>query len=177
MPAVIGPFLFWLLNPRLERWDLIWTDIMDQKDRSEVPRLPMIGGALICDRSMSVGWSVGFLLSIGAYSFDILGNGRARQLRGTRKSRDYRHGGGVAPAHDHRGIAPLNAHDAALSFEALRIQVPKGHASGPSRISISPSTKASSSVSSGRRAPVSRRWRPRSAPSYPALSGGRPRAG
>ena len=72
MPAVIGPFLFWLLNPRLERWDLIWTDIMEKKDRSK-PRVPMLGGALICIGALG-GLVVGFLLSIGAYSFDILGN-------------------------------------------------------------------------------------------------------
>jgi energy-coupling factor transport system substrate-specific component len=72
MPAVIGPFLFWLLNPRLERWDLIWTDIMDKKDRS-VSRIPKIGGVLISIGAIG-GLVVGFLLSIGAYSFDILGN-------------------------------------------------------------------------------------------------------
>jgi len=72
MPAVIGPFLFWLLNPRLERWDLIWTDIMDKKDRS-VSRLPVIGGVLLSAGAVG-GLVVGFLLSIGAYSFDILGN-------------------------------------------------------------------------------------------------------
>jgi energy-coupling factor transport system substrate-specific component len=72
MPAVIGPFLFWLLNPRLERWDLIWTDIMEKKDRS-APHVPVLGGALICIGAFG-GLVVGFLLSIGAYSFDILGN-------------------------------------------------------------------------------------------------------
>ncbi|MBN2223585.1 MAG: QueT transporter family protein [Deltaproteobacteria bacterium] len=72
MPAVIGPFLFWLLNPRLERWDLIWTDIIDKKDRS-VSRIPTVGGALICIGAVG-GLVVGFLLSIGVYSFDILGN-------------------------------------------------------------------------------------------------------
>jgi energy-coupling factor transport system substrate-specific component len=72
MPAVIGPFLFWLLNPRLERWDLVWTDIMDKKDRS-VSRIPIVGGALISVGAIG-GLVVGFLLSIGVYSFDILGH-------------------------------------------------------------------------------------------------------
>jgi energy-coupling factor transport system substrate-specific component len=72
MPAVIGPFLFWLLNPRLERWDLIWTDIMDKKDRS-VSRIPIVGGALISVGAIG-GLVVGFLMSIGAYSFEILGS-------------------------------------------------------------------------------------------------------
>jgi energy-coupling factor transport system substrate-specific component len=70
MPAVIGPFLFWLLNPRLERWDLIWTDVMKPEDRSR-SRLPVIGGLLMWIGSVG-GLVVGFLLSIGAYSFDIL---------------------------------------------------------------------------------------------------------
>jgi energy-coupling factor transport system substrate-specific component len=70
MPAVIGPFLFWLLNPRLERWDLIWTDIMEKKDRSR-SRLPKLGGALIWVGAVG-GLIACYLVSLGLYSVNIM---------------------------------------------------------------------------------------------------------
>ncbi|MBI5746515.1 MAG: hypothetical protein HZA13_05905 [Nitrospirae bacterium] len=31
---LLGPLLIWLLYPRVVRWDLLWTEIMDKKDTS-----------------------------------------------------------------------------------------------------------------------------------------------
>jgi energy-coupling factor transport system substrate-specific component len=71
MPAVIGPFLFWLLNPRLERWDLIWTDIMKEEDRSR-PRLPLLGGALMWVGALG-GLIICFLISTNIYNVKLMG--------------------------------------------------------------------------------------------------------
>lgn len=70
MPIVIGPFLFLLLNTRIDRWDLNWTDIMSQSDRSR-PRLPKLGGALMWIGAVG-GLVVCFLISIGVYDAKVM---------------------------------------------------------------------------------------------------------
>jgi energy-coupling factor transport system substrate-specific component len=56
---VLGPFLLWLLYPRVKRWDLLWTDIMEEKDVSRHPA-PRIGALL-----MWVGGLGALILGIG----------------------------------------------------------------------------------------------------------------
>lgn len=56
---ILGPFLLALLEPRVSRWDLSWTEIMDPEDREPGPA-PRLGLALAW-----VGAGGGFLLGLG----------------------------------------------------------------------------------------------------------------
>ncbi|MFZ5451143.1 MAG: QueT transporter family protein [Thermodesulfobacteriota bacterium] len=56
---ILGPFLLALLAPRVSRWDLSWTEIMDPEDRAPGPA-PRLGLALAW-----VGAGGGFLLGLG----------------------------------------------------------------------------------------------------------------
>ena len=80
MPAVIGPFLFLLLNKRLDRWDLIWTDIMDERDRSK-SRLPILGSSLMWIGALG-GLVIGILISSGVYKADIFADFLPGQMEG-----------------------------------------------------------------------------------------------
>ncbi|MDD2902600.1 MAG: QueT transporter family protein [Syntrophales bacterium] len=63
---ILGPFLLALLEPRVSRWDLSWTEIMDPEDRSPGPA-PRLGLALAW-----VGAGGGFLLGL-AVSLGLVG--------------------------------------------------------------------------------------------------------
>jgi energy-coupling factor transport system substrate-specific component len=66
--AILGPFIFAILYPRVEKWDLIWTDIMREEDISK-PRpfasfLILIGGI--------GGLAAGLAISFGMYGTSLL---------------------------------------------------------------------------------------------------------
>lgn len=61
----LGPFLIWLVYPRVHRWDLLWTDIMDERDTSS-HLSPTLGALLMWIGGMG-GLIVGLLLSTGIY--------------------------------------------------------------------------------------------------------------
>jgi len=63
---ILGPFLLALLEPRVSRWDLSWTEIMDPEDRSPGPA-PRLGLTLAW-----VGAGGGFLLGL-AVSLGLVG--------------------------------------------------------------------------------------------------------
>ncbi len=56
---ILGPFLLALLEPRVSRWDLSWTELLDPEDRAPGPA-PRLGLALAC-----LGAGGGFLLGLG----------------------------------------------------------------------------------------------------------------
>jgi len=62
-PLILGPFLLLLLYPRMVRWDLLWQEIMDEKDIS-ISRHPGIGVLLICLGAIG-GMAVGLSTSLG----------------------------------------------------------------------------------------------------------------
>jgi energy-coupling factor transport system substrate-specific component len=62
-PLIIGPFLLLLLYPRIVRWDLLWKEIMDERDIS-ISRHPGIGILLICLGAIG-GMAVGLTASFG----------------------------------------------------------------------------------------------------------------
>jgi energy-coupling factor transport system substrate-specific component len=70
MPAILGVILIGLLARRLNRWDLVWVDIMDEKDRS-VSRFPKLGGALMWIGAVG-GLVLCFAVSVGIYNADFL---------------------------------------------------------------------------------------------------------
>ena len=70
MPALLGVILIGLLARRLNRWDLVWVDIMDEKDRS-VSRFPKLGGALMWVGAVG-GLVLCFVVSVGIYNADYL---------------------------------------------------------------------------------------------------------
>jgi len=45
-PVLLGPFLLWVLYPRVKRWDLLWTEIMPESDRPKGP-FPRFGVILM----------------------------------------------------------------------------------------------------------------------------------
>jgi len=63
---LLGPFLLALLAPRVSRWDLSWTEIVDPEDRAAGPA-PRLGLALAW-----LGAGGGFLLGL-AVSFGLVG--------------------------------------------------------------------------------------------------------
>ena len=63
---ILGPFLLALLAPRVSRWDLSWTEIMDPEDRKPGPA-PRLGLALAW-----LGAGGGFLLGL-AVSLGLVG--------------------------------------------------------------------------------------------------------
>lgn len=62
---VLGPFLLWILYPRVVKLDLLWTDIMDRKDIS--PHLSPRLGVLLIALGGFGGLIMGLLLSTGLY--------------------------------------------------------------------------------------------------------------
>jgi len=56
---ILGPFLLALLQPRVSRWDLSWTELLDPEDRTPGPA-PRLGLALAW-----LGAGGGFLLGLG----------------------------------------------------------------------------------------------------------------
>ena len=56
---ILGPFLLALLEPRVSRWDLSWTELLDPEDRAPGPA-PRLGLALAW-----LGAGGGFLLGLG----------------------------------------------------------------------------------------------------------------
>jgi energy-coupling factor transport system substrate-specific component len=62
---ILGPFLLALLEPRVSRWDLSWTEIMDPEDREPGPS-PRLGLALAW-----LGTGGGFLLGL-AFSLGLI---------------------------------------------------------------------------------------------------------
>jgi energy-coupling factor transport system substrate-specific component len=63
---ILGPFLLSLLEPRVERWDLYWVELMDPEDRVPWPA-PRLGLALAW-----LGAGAGFLLGL-AQGFGLVG--------------------------------------------------------------------------------------------------------
>lgn len=63
---ILGPFLLGLLQPRVNRWDLYWQELMDPEDRPPGPA-PRLGLALAW-----LGAAGGFLLGL-ALGFGLLG--------------------------------------------------------------------------------------------------------
>ncbi len=57
--SLLGPFLLTLVEPRVSRWDLSWTELMDPDDRAPGPA-PRLGLALAW-----LGAGGGFLLGLG----------------------------------------------------------------------------------------------------------------
>ena len=64
-PLIIGPFLLLLLYPRMVRWDLLWQEIMDERDIS-IARHPGIGIFLIYLGGIG-GMAVGLSASFGLF--------------------------------------------------------------------------------------------------------------
>lgn len=62
---ILGPFLLGLLQPRVNRWDLYWQELMDPEDRPPGPA-PRLGLALVW-----LGAAGGFLLGL-ALGFGLL---------------------------------------------------------------------------------------------------------
>jgi hypothetical protein len=67
---ILGPFLLWLLYPRIERWDMLWHEIMPEEDyRSKTGRKL---GVFIIVISIFLATGSGVALSLAAYQ-DQLG--------------------------------------------------------------------------------------------------------
>jgi len=62
---VLGPLLLWLLYPRVYRWGLLWTDIMDEKDVS-THLSPGLGALFMWGGGLG-GLIAGLALSTGLY--------------------------------------------------------------------------------------------------------------
>ncbi|MFH1624051.1 MAG: QueT transporter family protein [Pseudomonadota bacterium] len=62
---ILGPFLMWVLYLRVQRWDLLWTDIMDSEDMSSHIS-PRIGTLLMWIGGIG-GLTLGVILSTGLY--------------------------------------------------------------------------------------------------------------
>lgn len=73
VPIFLGPPLILLLYPRIKKWDLIWTDVMDPEDISTV-KSPTLGLALMWIGGLG-GLIVGLLLSTGLYGAKLAGFG------------------------------------------------------------------------------------------------------
>ncbi|MFW6266473.1 MAG: QueT transporter family protein [Halanaerobiales bacterium] len=65
LPIIIGPPLLKLLYPRIERWGLMWKEILREEDYRE-PRMPKLGRTLTAIGSVG-GIIVGILISTGVY--------------------------------------------------------------------------------------------------------------
>lgn len=70
---VLGPFLLWILYPRVVKFDLLWTDIMDREDISPHPS-PRLGVLLIAVGGFG-GLITGLLLSTGLYDASLFSFG------------------------------------------------------------------------------------------------------
>ena len=69
MNALIGPFILVLLYPRVMKWDLLWTDIMEKKDLPSSPS-PFIGKLLIWIGGLG-GLVAGISISTGIYGASL----------------------------------------------------------------------------------------------------------
>ena len=69
MNVLIGPFIFVLLYPRVMKWDLLWTDIMEKKDLPSSPS-PFIGRLLIWIGGIG-GLVAGISISTGVYGSSL----------------------------------------------------------------------------------------------------------
>lgn len=67
--VILGPFLILLLYRRVERWDLLWTDVMEHQDISSGVS-PRIGTLLIWIGGIG-GFVVGLSLSSGLYGASL----------------------------------------------------------------------------------------------------------
>ncbi|MDH7500272.1 MAG: QueT transporter family protein [candidate division NC10 bacterium] len=63
--AVLGPFLLLILYPRAERWDLLWTEIMEEKEISR-HLSPAIGSLFLWIGGLG-GLIIGLIASTGLY--------------------------------------------------------------------------------------------------------------
>jgi len=63
--AVLGPFLLLILYPRAEKWDLLWTEIMEEKDISSHVS-PAIGSLFLWVGGLG-GLIIGLIASTGLY--------------------------------------------------------------------------------------------------------------
>ena len=73
VPVILGPPLILLLYPRIKKWDLLWTEVMDEDDISPVRR-PAVGQTLTWAGAFG-GLVVGLLISTGAYGAKLAGFG------------------------------------------------------------------------------------------------------
>jgi len=64
---LLGPFLLALLEPRVSRWDLSWTELMDPEDRAPGPA-PRLGLALAW-LGAGGGFLLGLAVSLGLVAF------------------------------------------------------------------------------------------------------------
>lgn len=69
--AILGPILLKILYPRVEKWGLIWTDIMDKKDYSE----PSSFRAYLLTFCSIAAFVLGNYLSINVYGGMAFGEG------------------------------------------------------------------------------------------------------
>ena len=75
MAGVLGPILLLALYPRVKRWGLLWTEIMEPEEVS-ASRLQRLGNVLVWIGGLG-GALVGLLLSLGAQAPQNLGVGLA----------------------------------------------------------------------------------------------------
>lgn len=73
MGGILGPILLLALYPRVKRWGLLWTEIMEPEEVS-APRLQRIGNILVWVGGVG-GALVGLLLGLGAQAPGNLGVG------------------------------------------------------------------------------------------------------
>lgn len=64
--AILGPFLLWLLYPRAQRWDILWTEIMEPGEISRASR-PWIGATLMWIGGVGA-LVIGVAISSGLYA-------------------------------------------------------------------------------------------------------------
>ncbi len=64
--AILGPFLLWLMYPRVKRWDILWTDILERDEISRAAR-PWIGVSLMWLGGIG-GLVVGIVISTGMHA-------------------------------------------------------------------------------------------------------------
>jgi len=75
MAGVLGPILLLALYPRVKRWGLLWTEIMEPEEVS-APRAQRLGNVLVWVGGLG-GALVGLLLGLGAQAPQNLGVGLA----------------------------------------------------------------------------------------------------
>ena len=64
--AILGPFLLWLMYPRVKRWDILWTEILEPDELLRVSR-PWIGVTLMWLGGIG-GLVVGVVISTGMHT-------------------------------------------------------------------------------------------------------------
>lgn len=64
---ILGPFLLRLLVPRVNRWDLAWTEQMDPEDRSPGPARRL--GLILAWLGAGGGYLIGLALAVGLINF------------------------------------------------------------------------------------------------------------